>query len=191
METTVAAIPGLAYIPAYVDPEEQQALLSAVDAAPWLSDLRRRVQHYGYRYDYSRKALDESLFLGPLPPWAAPFAARLHADGHIAALPDQLIVNEYLPGQGIASHIDCVPCFGDTVVSLSLGSPCVMDLSHAQERTVASLLLEPGSLLIMREEARYAWRHGIAARKTDHYAGRTLTRRRRLSLTFRTVVLPS
>jgi hypothetical protein len=42
--------------PAYVDPEEQQALLDAVDAAPWLSDLRRRVQHYGYRYDYTRKA---------------------------------------------------------------------------------------------------------------------------------------
>ncbi len=191
METIVAAIPGLAYIPAYVDPEEQQTLLSAIDAAPWLSDLRRRVQHYGYRYDYIRKALDDSLFLGPLPSWAAALAERLHADGHIAALPDQLSVNEYLPGQGIASHVDCVPCFGGTVLSLSLGSPCVMDLSHARERTVASLLLEPGSLLILREAARYAWRQGIAARKTDHYAGRTLTRRRRVSLTFRTVVIPS
>jgi alkylated DNA repair dioxygenase AlkB len=191
VETTVARIPGLAYIPGYIDPEAQQTLLNAIDAALWLSDLRRRVQHYGYRYDYTRKAIDDSLFLGPLPPWAASLAERLHTDGHIAAVPDQLIVNEYLPGQGIASHIDCVPCFGDTVLSLSLGGPCVMDLSHARERTVASLLLEPGSLLVLREAARYAWRHGIASRKTDHYAGRTITRRRRVSLTFRTVVLAS
>jgi hypothetical protein len=31
-------------------------LLDAVDAAPWLSDLRRRVQHYDYHYDYTYKS---------------------------------------------------------------------------------------------------------------------------------------
>ena len=45
--------------------------------------------------------------------------------GRIAA------VNEYLPGQGIAQHVDCVPCFGGTVASLSLLSPCTMRLEPA------------------------------------------------------------
>jgi alkylated DNA repair dioxygenase AlkB len=190
VETLTAQIPGLAYVPAYLDPEAQPSLLATIDAQPWLSDLRRRVQHYGYRYDYTRKALDDSLYLGPLPDWAATLAQRLHADGFIAAVPDQLIVNEYLPGQGIASHVDCVPCFGDTVLSLSLGGPCVMDLTHISSRTAVSLLLEPGSLLVLRDAARYAWRHGIAARKSDQYAGRTIPRRRRVSLTSRTAILP-
>jgi alkylated DNA repair dioxygenase AlkB len=191
VETLTAQIPGLAYVPAYLEPEAQLSLFATVDSQPWLSDLRRRVQHYGYRYDYTRKQLDPSLYLGPLPAWAAGLAQRLHQDAFIAAVPDQLIVNEYLAGQGIASHVDCVPCFGDTVLSLSLGGPCVMDLTHVRERAAVSVLLEPGSLLVLRGAARYAWKHGIAARKTDTYGGRSFPRRRRVSLTFRTVLLHS
>lgn len=191
MEMPAAQIPGLTYVPAYLDPEAQQMLLTTIDAQPWLHDLRRRVQHYGYRYDYTRKQLDATLYLGPLPPWATDLAQRLHHDTFIAAVPDQLIVNEYLPGQGIASHIDCVPCFGDTVLSLSLGGPCVMDLTHVRVGTMVAVLLEPGSLLVMRRDARYSWKHGIAARKTDTYASQRIPRRRRVSLTFRTAILPS
>jgi len=45
-------IGALTYVPGYVSTEEQHDLLQAIDAAPWLEDLRRRVQHYGFRYDY-------------------------------------------------------------------------------------------------------------------------------------------
>src|SRR5687767_7059734 len=115
MSTAIAAVPGLQYIPSYLPPAEQQRLLAVIDQQPWLADLKRRVQHYGYRYDYTRRAIDDSLFLGPIPAWAVPLADRLHREGWIAQRPDQLIVNEYLPGQGISSHVDCVPCFGDTI----------------------------------------------------------------------------
>lgn len=57
--------------------------------------------------------------------------------------------------------------------------------------TAVSVLLEPGGLLILRGAARYAWKHGIGARKTDTYADRSIPRRRRTSLTFRTAILPS
>ncbi len=39
---------------------------------------------------------------------------------------DQLIVNEYQPGQGISPHIDNKTLFSDIIVSLSLGSNAVM-----------------------------------------------------------------
>lgn len=69
-------ITGLQYIPAYLSAEGQASYLATVDSQPWLSDLKRRVQHYDYRYDYQRRALDESLYLGTLPEWAATVAHR-------------------------------------------------------------------------------------------------------------------
>lgn len=191
--TTLASgdlIPGLTYIPNYLLPEEQDQLLAIIDQQPWLTTLKRRVQHYGYRYDYTRRVIDSSLFLGPLPVWAAHLAQRLHQNGFAPHIPDQLIVNEYEPGQGIASHIDCTPCFGDTILSISLGSACIMLFTHTRSKVQLPLLMEPRSLLILTGEARYAWKHGIPPRKMDVYQGQRIERQRRVSLTFRTVLKP-
>lgn len=182
-------INGLQYIPAYLSPEQQNAYLEIIDTLPWLTDLKRRVQHYGYRYDYKRRAVDASLYLGGLPDWAATFAQRLYHDGYVPYEPDQLIVNEYLPGQGIARHIDCQPCFGDTILSITLAAGCVMDFYHTQTNAHFPIWLEPGSLVVMQGEARYDWKHGIAARKADMVEGQKVARGRRVSLTFRNVVL--
>jgi len=184
----ITAVRGLSYTAGYLTAEEQQRLLATIDGLPWLGDLRRRVQHYGYRYDYSRRSVDRDLYLGPLPDWAAELAERLRLDGHVPRDLNQLIVNEYLPGQGISPHVDCIPCFADTVLSLSLGSACVMTLSRRDGGEPVDVLLEPGSLLVMSDQARYEWRHGIAARKSDVHAGRRVARGRRVSLTFRTVL---
>jgi alkylated DNA repair dioxygenase AlkB len=181
-------IPGLILLDRYLSAEAEADLLRHIDGEIWLTDLKRRVQHYGYRYDYRSRSIDASMHLGPLPAWAQPLADRLHTDGLMPAVPDQLIVNEYHPGQGIAPHVDCVPCFTRTIVSISLGSPCVMTFEKLRAGDRLDVLLEPGSLLIMRDEARFQWKHGIAARKSDIYDGRTIARARRISLTFRNII---
>lgn len=182
-------IPGLKYVAVYVAPADEAALLTAVDGEAWLSDLRRRVQHYGYRYDYKARKVEPSMYLGPLPTWAQALSARLMADGSMPAAPDQLIVNEYEPGQGITPHVDCVPCFGPVVCSLTLGSHCVMELSALAGGGAESLLLERGSLLVLAGDARYKWRHAIPGRKTDRVGDEVRARGRRISLTFRTVIV--
>lgn len=48
-----------------------------------------------------------------------------------------------------------------------------------------SLLLEPRSLLVLSDEARYQWQHGIARRKNDRWHGVVIPLARRLSITFR------
>merc|ERR1719401_180619 len=49
-----------------------------------------------------------------------------------------------------------------------------------------NIWLPANSLLVLRGEARYAWQHGIAWRRTDHLAdGEVVPRTRRVSLTFR------
>jgi alkylated DNA repair dioxygenase AlkB len=182
-------IPGLVHLPAHVGPDEARALLAAVDEGPWLADLARRVQHHGYRYDYKARSVTRESWLGPLPAWAAPLAQRLVSEGHFAALPDQLIVNEYEPGQGIARHVDCVPCFGPTIASLTLGSGCQMDFHEVATGQNTSLYLAPGSLLVLGGPARLDWTHEIRKRQSDEVGGVRVPRSRRVSLTFRTVRL--
>lgn len=182
-----ATVPGLAYLPDWITPEHERDLVAAVDAGTWSTELRRRVQHYGFRYAYRRRKVDAALRLGPLPTWAAELAARLHADGVFTCPPDQVIVNEYLPGQGISTHVDCIPCFGPVIASLSLLAGVPMELSAIESARRTAVWLAPRSLLVLAGDARDRWRHAIPARKTDPGHG---PRGRRLSLTFRTVRAP-
>ena len=178
-------IPGMIYEPSFITPAEENNLLQVIDQQNWGLDLKRRTQHYGYRYDYKARTADQSLYLGPLPHWLMPCMRGLTNKGYFREAPDQVIINEYLPGQGISAHIDCVPCFGETIASLSLGSACVMDFDRGEKKI--SLPLMPASLIVLSGSARYEWRHGIAARKSDMIDGVTTPRGRRVSLTFRTM----
>lgn len=182
-------IPGLSYMAGYISVGQEQALLSALDQNDWLSDLKRRVQHYGYKYDYKARAVDAKAYLGPMPAWVSDLCRKLAEDGVFPVMPDQVIVNEYLPGQGISAHIDCVPCFGDPVASLSLGSPCIMEFSSLETGEKQAVFLEPQSLVVLSGPARYAWQHAIPGRKSDIIGGIKRMRERRVSLTFRKVIL--
>lgn len=182
---------GARYLPSYIAQSEENVLLSQIDKLPWLGDLKRRVQHYGYRYDYKARRVTDDSYLGPLPSWLEALASRLWEEGIFEIRPDQVIINEYLPGQGIAAHVDCEPCFGGTIASLSLGSACMMEFSSLRSGGSLSGFLEPQSLLVLQDEARFGWKHGIPARKSDLIAGQKFPRARRVSLTFRTVVLAS
>ncbi len=42
----------------------------------------------------------------PIPEWLAQFLSSLAHDGYFERDPDQVIVNEYEPGQGISPHVD-------------------------------------------------------------------------------------
>ena len=119
-ETLIEEIPGLQYIENYITPDEHDSLLTQVDKHLWLDDLKRRVQHYGFKYNYRARKVDISMHIGELPEWLERLSQKLYKDNYMPEVADQVIVNEYLPGQGISAHIDCEPCFKDTIISLSL-----------------------------------------------------------------------
>lgn len=178
---------GLTYREDYIAGRDAEGLLAAVDASAWLTDLKRRVQHYGYRYDYKARQARREDRIGPLPTFLEKVANRLAREGVFSKTPDQVIANEYLPGQGISAHIDCRPCFGETIAIVSLGSACVMRFEHHPSSRTVELALQPLSLLTIAGEARHEWTHAIPARKSDLIDGEKHLRSRRVSLTFRTM----
>ena len=189
-EEAIDVIEGFGYIEDYINENEHDQLLYQIDKNQWLADLKRCVQHYGFKYDYKARKVNRDMRIGQLPDWLQKLGRKLYEDGHMPVEPDQVIVNEYEPGQGISSHIDCEPCFANMIVSLSLGSACVMDFTNKRDKTKKiPVWLAPRSIIVLKDEARYEWLHGIAPRKSDQWEGQTYERQRRVSLTFRKVIL--
>jgi alkylated DNA repair dioxygenase AlkB len=104
-------------------------------------------------------------------------------------VPDQMIANEYEPGTGIFAHVD-LTAFDDTIVSISLASACVMQFIESESGATEAVFLEPASSLVLSGDARYKWKHMIAPRHADQWMGREIVRGRRVSLTFRKMVVP-
>lgn len=172
----------------FLSSEAQNALMQFIDAGIWSQELKRRVQHYGYKYDYSSRQLAKQI-AAPIPIWARELIKEIYERTMVKGGFDQVIVNEYEPGQGISAHIDHTKIFGKEVVTLSLGSPCVMEFSRPNDGKTAEVLLMPDDLLALSGAARYDWRHAIRGRMSDKWEGKLLRRSRRVSVTFRTVVL--
>ena len=172
---------GLIYVPDFMSVAEQMKLLVAIDERKWSQELKRRVQHYGYRYDYKARQVDRSMRLGPLPDFVQDVLNELRMHEAVRSDFDQLIVNEYLPGQGIAAHIDCEPCFEDRIAIISLGWRYEIEFQYPKSRSSVTLMLAQGSLLVLSGPARYEWTHQIRPRLKDH----GVSRQRRVSLTFR------
>lgn len=176
---------GLFYQAHFLAAPIQSDLLAWIDGGAWSRELKRRVQHFGYRYDYRSHRVDRSMRLGPLPEFVRGVLNEFALHEAVGCDFDQVIVNEYLPGQGIAAHIDCKRCFGDRIAIVSLGWPYEMEFQKFKSRSATSLMLDPGSLLVLSGLARYEWTHRIRARRED----RGVPRRRRVSLTFRKVLI--
>ena len=183
------SVPGLHFVEEFLTPEEQAYCVQQIDAAQdeWRNDLSRRVQHYGWRYDYKARAITPDMHLGTLPDWLADVAQKLYDEtGLFDRVPEQVIVNEYLPGQGIATHIDHKG-FGPTVCMVSLLDDWEMDFSK-DWKSKNPALLKQGSVVLLDGPARDTWQHGIAPRRSELTENGRRDRKRRLSMTFRTVL---
>jgi hypothetical protein len=100
----------------------------------------------------------------------------------------QAIVNRYTPGDGISPHVDLPGRYADGIVGVSLGSSCSMVFARGQKQY--SVFLPPASAIVLMDEARYDWTHGIERRLEDRVQGgdgqvRVQKRETRISVTFR------
>lgn len=187
----VPEISGLYYCPNFLSNEQVANIKNDLkNSTKWTgvtaNPQSRKVIQYGYNYSYGGGPLETT---DPIPPLYSLFDdlgsvdPELHkvlADWH----PNQLIINRYIPGQGISAHTDHVRQFGPIVVCITVGSGIEMEFTKGTEKI--NFYVEPNSLYIMSGDARYKWRHAILPRKTDTVKGKTIQRGIRDSLTYRT-----
>jgi alkylated DNA repair dioxygenase AlkB len=172
---------GFRYHPDVLSIEEEAALVQQLahlrfkpfDFQGFLAN--RQVVSFGYRYDYSSRAVVEA---APFPPFLDPLRRK------VAAIFDrpadafrQVLINEYRPGAGIGWHRDKAQF--DEVVGVSLLGPCVLRFRRKAVETWdrASLTVEPRSAYLLSGPARTIWDHNIPA-----------VDRLRYSITLRTLV---
>lgn len=185
----VDTVPGLRYIADYFTEFQHDWLLDHIDKQQWGHYHKRRVQHYGQSYNFNEQQPNQDRHVDEFPEWVNRLCLKLHNDGHMPKIANQVLVSEYEPGQGIGGHIDKEACFMDTIVILSLNSSCVMDLTDKYDKTKkVPIWLAPGSLVVLSKDAKNKWLHGIPARKSDMWDGRKYARQRRVSLSFRRLV---
>ncbi|KAH9629067.1 hypothetical protein HF086_011330 [Spodoptera exigua] len=191
---------GLLLLNDFITQEEEKAFIKLFDWNPESNNLKNRlVKHYGYEFRYGSNDVDlNSPLIDKIPKECNILWKRLEEKGFNVGVPDQLTVNKYSPGQGIPSHVDKHSPFGGTILSLSLGSDVVMDWKHHSGKYVPTLV-QARSLLVMQDEARYDWQHGIQPRTWDPVienrlenthkikviTSDTTLREMRISLTFR------
>lgn len=163
-------INGLSLQKEFITKEQESNLLKFINKQPWNITLERRTQHYGYKYNYScgGHSHDHDIQHKNQISKAAPIPEEFKTIFNQVFPVDnltQILINEYKPGQGIGKHIDKL-IFGDTVMSLSLGSDITMQLANDKEEV--NIFLPRRSLLILKDDARYKWTHAIEKKKIDN-----------------------
>nr|XP_045598452.1 alpha-ketoglutarate-dependent dioxygenase alkB homolog 6-like isoform X2 [Procambarus clarkii] len=184
--------------------------MQQIYAAPkpkWKELAHRRLQNWG------GLPHPKGMVAEPIPSWLQEQMEKITALRAFGdKTPNHVLVNEYLPGQGIMPHVDG-PMFYPTISTINVGSHSVLDLytplpsnegmeqsQSLSRRHIGSLLLEARSLLILQEDMYTHYLHGISQVTQDTLSqdmfnfeqcssmlGDVLTRGKRISLTIRHV----
>jgi alkylated DNA repair dioxygenase AlkB len=182
MET---ALPGLFLYPNFIDEERERQLLNEIDSQIWIVDYLRRLQYYGYRNELD-KPYDLIPFPIPMPPLIYQLSQEIVEQKILLYQPDQVIINEYVPGEGIKPHKDRA-YYENQICGVNLGSGCIMRFIKGKNEEVIDVEIPRRSLYVMQDDARKKWKHAIPPRKKDNINGILQHRERRVSITYRKV----
>ncbi|XP_004714396.1 alpha-ketoglutarate-dependent dioxygenase alkB homolog 7, mitochondrial [Echinops telfairi] len=164
--------------PGFLSAAEEETLSRELEPA-----LRRR----RYEYDHWDAAI-HGFRETEKSRWSEASQAILQRVREAAFGPNQVLlplvhVLDLEPKGYIKPHVDSVKFCGATIAGLSLLSSSVMRLVHTQEPTEwLELLLEPGSLYILRGSARYDFSHEILRDQDSFFGERRIPRSRRISV---------
>lgn len=178
-------MPGLFLYPNFISEDREGELLRELDDQVWTVDYSRRLQYYGFRNELE-KPYDLVAFPVPIPAGILQLAEEITDAKILNVQPDQVIINEYLPGEGIKPHKDR-NYFENQICGVNLGSGCVMRFINSANFEVIDVEIPRRSLYIMQDDARNKWNHGIPPRKKDNINGNLYHRERRVSITYRKV----
>eukprot|EP01135_Chromosphaera_perkinsii_P009272 Nk52_evm24s1705 gene=Nk52_evmTU24s1705 len=180
------------YVPDFITREEEEELMKHVygvkvngnkggenrpSQVVWKDLRNRRLQYLG------GLPSENGIYEKRLPTYLSPYISRLEGlevFREHGVCPNHVLVNEYLPGQGIMPHVDG-NLYTPVIATISLGSHTVLDFykeRHLAEsegiysmaldaRRSISLYVQPRSLLVLAEDIYFDYLHGIEEVKND------------------------
>ncbi|MDI1256610.1 MAG: alpha-ketoglutarate-dependent dioxygenase AlkB [Flavobacterium sp.] len=141
---------------------------------------KRKVAWYGdtnYRYTYSNTTKQAHLWSPEL------LALKKIVENNSGTAFNSCLLNLYHDGdEGMTWHSDNESPLGKNpiIASLSLGAARKFSFKHKTTKATVSILLDPGSLLLMKDETQTHWAHQLPKSKK--------VRQPRINLTFRTII---
>ncbi|KAK0168380.1 hypothetical protein PV327_002188 [Microctonus hyperodae] len=201
--------PSAYYIANFISDEDEQEIIKYVNIAPqpkWTQLSHRRLQNWG-GIPHPKGMIAEEI-----PKWLKKYVDKVSSlnifENEI--VPNHVLINEYLSGQGIMGHTDG-PLFHPIVTTISCGSHTILEFTkrldtdeeQRQIKPEFSILLERKSLLVLRDDLYHNYLHSISEIKADtisnndicnielcsnnYIDGELIQRGTRLSLTIRHV----
>jgi alkylated DNA repair dioxygenase AlkB len=140
----------------------------------------RKVAWYGdkeYDYTYSNTTKKALLWTKEL------LTLKALAEEHTGATYNSCLLNLYHSGEeGMAWHSDSEKMLqkNGAIASFTFGAERKFAFKHKEKKTVVSIILENGSLLVMKDETQTHWMHRLPPTAT--------VKRPRINLTFRTIM---
>ncbi len=173
---------GFQYQPGFVSAAQSAALLDVIATLPLVEaqyrqfTAKRRVIHFGGRYDFSN---NELLPADALPEALIPLRDRIGAAADVESHTlTHAMIAEYRPGTQLGWHRDIAQF--ELVAGASLGSSARMQFRPyppaPSRRHYFNAILQPGSLYVLRGPVRWEWQHRVPPVSTLRY-----------SITFRTL----
>jgi alkylated DNA repair protein alkB family protein 8 len=123
-----------------------------------------------------------------MPPLIYKLSQNIVEQKIVSIQPDQVIINEYAPGEGLKPHKDR-NYFENQICGVTFGSGCIMRYIKISGGDVIDVEVPRRSVYVMQDDARYKWNHSIPPRKKDVVDGTVKHRERRLSITYRKVIV--
>lgn len=159
--------PTLYYVPNFITPEEETHIIKNVNSVPkpkWTCLSNRRLQDYG-GVPHARGMIPEKI-----PSWLQTYMDKVNSlnlfEGKKS---NQVLVNEYLPGQGIMAHSDG-PLFYPVIATISCGSHTILEFKENNEhrKPICDILLERCSLVVVKDDLYSEFLHSISEREEDY-----------------------
>ena len=163
-------------------------MLDLLEKQTWENLSHWRVCHFGYWFIYGKNTVNSKEKLNEIPSEIYDLMNHSTLKDSLN-IPeryfDQITINEYLPGSGIASHCDSHAPFEEPLVSISLLSDIVMTFYNPENKETFGVVLPRKSALLLTGKARYLYEHQINEWRVDWTDNGLLYRKLRISLTFR------
>jgi alkylated DNA repair dioxygenase AlkB len=154
---------GLILIPDFLtESEEHDIVCNIPESKAKRGSDRNSIRRFGSNVPYKNQMSSDII-----PDYLDRIGQKLFDKQLLPIKPNSISINEYLPENSIAPHIDSIES-GPIITVLSLLSDATMVLSNRDKDY--SIIIPRLSILQLKDEIRYKWTHSILPVKSKRYS---------------------